>query len=417
VRSLPLRIDDPRPLEVRGEVYMAREDFAALNAAREEAGLDTYANPRNTTAGTLKLLDSRQVAARKLRIFVHGFPSGDVLGFATQSETMEHLRGLGFPVSEDRRVCDTADEVLAFIESWAERRHELPYETDGIVIKVDSFAQQARLGSTSKAPRWALAFKYPAAGQPTLLEEIRIQIGRTGTATPVAVLTPVVVAGSTVSRATLHNLDEVRRKDVRVGDTVIVEKGGDVIPKVTGVVIEKRPKGARTWRFPRKCPVCRTPLVREEGEVAFRCINVACAAQMEGRIEHFAARGAMDIEGLGTKLIEQLVAGELVRDVGDLYSLTFEDLMGLERMGETSSRNLLAALEKSREQPFHRVLFAVGIRHVGAHVARVLARAVGSLDGLRAATVEELEEIHEVGTKVARSVVEFLERPESADLL
>jgi DNA ligase (NAD+) len=416
VRALPLSVEDERPFEVRGEVYMSLADFHALNAEREAADLETYANPRNTTAGTLKLLDSRAVAARKLRMFVHGCPAGPSLGFATHSETMAHLRGLGFPVNEHRRLCAGIDEVLEFVEAWQTRRRELDYETDGIVVKVDSYRQQERLGSTSKAPRWAMAFKYPASGEATRLREIRVQIGRTGIATPVAVLDPVVVAGSTVSRATLHNLDEVRRRDVRVGDTVIVEKGGDVIPKITGVVRELRPAGAKTWRFPRKCPVCGTKLVREEGEVAFRCINVACAAQVEGRIQHFAGRGAMDIEGLGTKLVEQLVAKELVRDVGDLYSLRFEDLVELERMGELSSRNVLAGLEKSKAQPFHRVLHAVGIRHVGAHVARVLAEEVGSLDALERAGKEELQQIHEVGEAVAHSVVEFFAREESREL-
>jgi DNA ligase (NAD+) len=416
VRALPLSVGDMRPFEVRGEVYMGLADFRALNAEREAADLETYANPRNTTAGTLKLLDSRAVAARKLRMFVHGCPTGEALGFGAHSDTLTHLRGLGFPVNEHRRICAGIDEVLEFVEAWRSRRRELDYETDGIVVKLDSYAQQRRLGATSKAPRWAMAFKYPASGEATRLLDIRVQIGRTGIATPVAVLDPVVVAGTTVSRATLHNLDEIRRRDLRVGDTVIVEKGGDVIPKITGVVREKRPAGAKTWRFPRKCPVCRAELVREEGEAAHRCINVACAAQVEGRIQHFAARGAMDVEGLGTKLVEQLVARELVHDVGDLYALRLEDLVELERMGELSSRNLLEGLERSKEQPFHRVLHAVGIRHVGAHVARVLAEAAGSLDALRRAKEDELRQIHEVGEAVARSVVEFFAREESRRL-
>jgi len=415
VRALPLRIEVPRPLEVRGEVYMERPDFAALNAAREAAGLETYANPRNTTAGTLKLLDPRPVAQRKLRVFVYGLVGGESLG--TNSAAMDFLRGLGFPVNANRRVCADVDDVLEFIEGWRERRHELPYETDGMVVKVDSFRHQARLGATSKAPRWAIAYKFPAEGQPTLLEKIRVQIGRTGTATPVAVLAPVVVGGSTVRRATLHNLDEIRRKDIREGDTVIVEKGGDVIPKVARVLMEKRRKGARRWKFPRDCPVCGTALVKEETEVAHRCPNLACPAQLEGRIGHFASRNALDIEGLGDKLIEQLVAKKLVHDVGDLYSLTFEQLVELERMGEQSARNLLGALEESRTRPFHRVLFAVGIRHVGAHVARVLAEAKGSLAALEAATEGELAEIHEVGETVAASVADFLARPESRAVL
>lgn len=415
VRALPLRIDRTEPLEVRGEVYLELDDFAALNRSREEQGLETYANPRNTTAGTLKLLDPKLVAARRLRIFVYGVVGTDE--WATHSAAMDELRGLGFPVNEHRAVLATPDEVLAFIEGWKDRRHELPYETDGMVVKVDARAAQARLGATSKAPRWAIAYKFPAVGQPTLLEAIHVQIGRTGTATPVAQLAPVVVGGSTVRRATLHNLDEIRRKDIRERDTVIVEKGGDVIPKVARVVLEKRPPDSKSWRFPRNCPVCTTKLEKEEEEVARRCPNVRCPAQLTGRLEHFAARGALDIEGLGEKLIEQLVAGGHVHDVGDLYSLDLETLVGLERMGETSARNLLDGLEKSKQQPFHRVLFAIGVRHVGAHVARVLAEAKGSLAALQAASVEELADIHEVGEIVAKSVVDFFARRESREIL
>ena len=417
VRALPLRIADDRDLEVRGEVYMELADFRALNRSREELGLPAYANPRNTTAGTLKLLDPKSVAARRLRLFVYGAANGASLGYETHSETMAALRALGFPVSAEADQFDDIDAVLAFMETWREKRHELPFETDGMVVKVDSYRQQARLGATSKAPRWAVAYKFPAAGQPTLLRAIRVQIGRTGVATPVAELDPVVVGGSTVSRATLHNLEEIRRKDVRVGDTVIVEKGGDVIPKVAAVLLERRPPRSVAWRFPRKCPVCGTALVRDEEEVAHRCVNVACAAQVEGRIEHFASRGAMDIEGLGTKLVEQLVRNELVRDVGDLYSLDFERVKALDRMGQLSTENLFAGLAASKERPFHRVLYAIGIRHVGAHVARVLARAFGSLDALENATPDDLEAVHDVGEKVAKSVVEFFARKESRDLL
>jgi len=416
IRSLPLRIDDDRPLEVRGEVLMERAEFDALNARREAEGLETYANPRNTTAGTLKQLDPRVVATRKLRFFAYQVLAPGALGFEAHSASMAWLDELGFPVSRDRALFDDVDALLDFVESWRERRRGLPYETDGMVIKVDAIRQQERLGATSKAPRWAIAYKFPAAGEPTLLRGIKVQIGRTGIATPVAELDPVLVAGSTVSRATLHNLDEIRRKDLRVGDTVRVEKGGDVIPKVTGVVLEKRPRDARPWRFPTKCPVCSTLLVRDEDEVAYRCVNVACPAQVEGRIEHFAGRGAMDIEGLGTKLIAQLVGKGLVHDVGDLYSLAFDDVLALDRMGELSTRNLLEGLEKSKERAFHRVLYAVGIRHVGAHVARVLADAVGSLEALEQASVESLSEIHEIGATVAASVVEFLGREESRTL-
>jgi DNA ligase (NAD+) len=413
IRALPLRVRENRPFEVRGEVYMLRSDFDDLNARRRDEGLETYANPRNTTAGTLKQLDPKVVAGRRLRLFAYQVVDPGELGFDTHSGSMSWLESLGLPVSGDREVFDDVDGALAWVESWQEKRRGLAYDTDGMVIKVDSIIQQERLGATSKAPRWAIAYKFPAAGEPTRLEDIKVQIGRTGTATPVAVLAPVVVAGSTVSRATLHNLDEIRRKDIRVGDTVFVEKGGDVIPKITGVVLEKRPKGSRRWRFPKRCPVCDTELVRDEDEVAHRCVNVACPAQIEGRIEHFAARGAMDIEGLGTKLIAQLVGKGHVHDVGDLYFLDFEDVLALERMGELSTKNLFEGLTESKARPFHRVLHAVGIRHVGAHVARVLANAVGSLDALEAATCESLTEIHEIGQTVAASIVDFLHRDES----
>jgi DNA ligase (NAD+) len=417
ISSLPLRIDDPRPIEVRGEVYMELADFEKLNAKRRAEDLEPYANPRNTTAGTLKLLDPKIVAERKLRLFCYQVSNHEQLNLGRHSESMDFLRDLGFRVNEHRQVVDDIDQALSLLESWRERRRELPYETDGLVIKVEGFAQQRRLGATGKAPRWAIAYKFPAVGKPTLLRAIRVQIGRTGTATPVADLDPVLVGGSTVARATLHNLEEIRRRDVRVGDTVWVEKGGDVIPKITGFDPAKRPPGAKPFEFPKNCPVCDQPLVRDEEEVAYRCGNVACPAQAEGRLEHFASRGAMDIEGLGTKLIAQLVREELVHDVGDLYSLTFEALVELERMGELSARNLLEGIERSKARPFSRVLYAIGIRHVGVHVARILAEAFGSLDALRAARLEELVRVHEIGEKVAASVVEFFSRPESLRLL
>ena len=417
IRSLPLRVDDGIPFEVRGEVYMTLARFEALNARRRESDLETYVNPRNTTAGTLKLLDSAKVAERGLSLFVYAGVDEDRDRFASHSERLDHLERLGFPVNPHRGVCATLEEVLEVIEKWRDRRHDLGYETDGMVVKVDSLDQQRRLGATTKAPRWAIAYKYPAVGRPTRLERITVQIGRTGTATPVAELAPVFVGGSTVARATLHNLDEVRRKDIRPGDTVVVEKGGDVIPKVARVVLEKRPAGARRWSYPAECPACGTELVREREEVATRCLNLVCPAQVTGRIEHFAARGALDIEGLGTRLVEQLVEKDLVHDVSDLYTLQLDDLVPLEGMAEKSSRNLLAAIEASKEQPFHRVLFALGIRHVGAHVARVLATNVGSMDGLIAADVDTLAAIHEIGGTVARSVTDTLARPGTRALL
>ncbi len=417
IAALPLRVPERRPFEVRGEVYMNRADFDALNAGRAEAGLEAYANPRNTTAGTLKQLDPKLVAARRLQMYCYQLVAPKWDGFGRHSEAMEHLAAIGFRVSPHRRVVGEIDGVLAAVEEWRDRRHDLPFETDGLVVKVDDLAQQTRLGATSKAPRWAIAYKFPAVGRPTLLRAIVVQIGRTGAATPVAELEPVVVGGSTVSRATLHNLEEIRRKDIRVGDTVIVEKGGDVIPKIARVVLERRPPEAEPFEMPAECPVCGTALVRDEEEVATRCVNVACPAQIEGRIEHFASRGAMDVEGLGTKLVAQLVREKLVTDVGDLYALRLEDLAGLERMGEISAKNLLDGLERSKSRPLDRVLFALGIRHVGSHVARVVARAFGSIDALRSAAPEELMRVHEVGDTVAASIAEFFARPESRTLV
>ncbi|MDP6460916.1 MAG: NAD-dependent DNA ligase LigA, partial [Gemmatimonadota bacterium] len=377
VGALPLAIPDRRELEVRGEVYIRRDDFARMNEERVEGGNEPFANPRNTAAGTLKLLDSREVARRPLRLFVYQLAAAESLGFERHSDAMEFLAEHGFPVNTERTLVEGIDAAVDLIGSWRGKREALPYETDGLVVKVDSFRQQARLGATGKAPRWAVAYKFPAAGEQTTLREITVQIGRTGVATPVAELEPVRVGGSTVARATLHNLEEIRRKDIRVGDTVVVEKGGEVIPKVAAVVREKRPPGATPWEFPPDCPACGGALVRDEEEVAFRCDSVRCPAQITGRIDHFASRGAMDIEGLGEKLVAQLVGAGLVHDVGDLYALREEDLAELDRMGEVSARNLVHALTESKGQPFHRVLFAVGVRHVGAHGARVLARESG----------------------------------------
>lgn len=417
IPSLPLRIDDSRRLEVRGEVYMNRADFDRLNDERASRELERYANPRNTTAGTLKQLDPKLVAARTLQIYCYQLVGARDLGFNKHSAAMDFLAAQHFRVSEHRVVVPSVEGIVEQIALWRGKRHQLPFETDGLVIKVDDLTQEERLGFTSKAPRWAIAYKFPAVGKPTLLQGITVQIGRTGVATPVAELDPVEVGGSTVSRATLHNLEEIRRKDIRVGDTVLVEKGGEVIPKVAAVLLEKRPPESVPYEFPAECPVCGAALVRDEEEVATRCVNVACPAQVEGRIEHFAARGAMDIEGLGTKLVAQLVREGLVHDVGDLYALDLEGLVQLERMGELSAKNLLAGIEISKSQPLPRVLFALGIRHVGAHVAEVLARAFGSIEKLQQASLEDLVRVHEIGETVAASVVDFFSRESSRVVL
>ena len=408
IRSIPLRLREPvERCEVRGEVYLTRKNFEAINREREQREEPLFANPRNTAAGSLKIQDPQLVADRNLSFFAHGLltaqPQHD-----RHSESLDRLERLGFPVNPERRRCSSTEEIVAYWHAWDGDRESLSYEIDGIVVKLDALAQQARLGATAKSPRWAFAFKFSAERVRTRLLKIALQVGRTGVVTPVAELEPVLLAGSTVSRATLHNAEELERKDIREGDTVVLEKGGDVIPKVVSVVESERPADARPFAFPKTCPVCGANLVKDESEVAIRCLNSACAAQLKGRIRHFASRTAMDIEGLGHALVDQLVERELIRDAGDLYSLDEERVAELERMAETSARNLMNGLERSKARPFHNVLFALGIRHVGATVARTLADHFGSIDRLREASAEEIEAIHEIGDAIAESVDAFL---------
>jgi len=411
VRSIPLRLRrELAYCEVKGEVYLSRKEFENVNAGREEAGEALFANPRNAAAGSLKLQDPRQVAERGLSFFAWWLRiPGDDPG--TQAESLEVLQKLGLPVNPNHRLCPSLEEVTAFYRGWEERREALPYDIDGVVVKVNRLDQQERMGATSKSPRSAIAYKFRAHQAVTVLRDILLQVGRTGAVTPVAVLEPVPLAGSTIGRATLHNRDEIVRKDIRPGDTVVIEKGGDVIPKVVEVKLEQRPPGSTPYVFPDACPVCGSSLVQDEEEVAVRCGNVGCPAQVKRRIQHFASRNAMDIEHLGPAVVDQLVEEGLVRDFGDLYALTVEDLVPLERMGDKSAENLIQAIVGSKEQPFERVLFALGIRHVGANVARLLAGAFGSLDRLGAAGEEELEAVEEIGPMIARSVVAFFENP------
>lgn len=408
IRSIPLRLREPvERCEVRGEVYLTRENFEAINREREQREEPLFANPRNTAAGSLKIQDPQLVADRNLNFFAHGLltpqPQND-----RHSESLDRLEKLGFSVNPERRHCSSTDDIVAYWRKWDGDRESLSYEIDGIVVKLDALAQQARLGATAKSPRWAFAFKFSAERVRTRLLKIALQVGRTGVVTPVAELEPVLLAGSTVSRATLHNAEELERKDIREGDTVVLEKGGDVIPKVVAVVESERPADARPFAFPKTCPVCGANLVKDESEVAIRCLNSGCAAQLKGRIRHFASRTAMDIEGLGHALVDQLVERELIRDAGDLYSLDVEKVAELERMAETSARNLVNGLERSKARPFHNVLFALGIRHVGATVARTLADHFGSIDELGKASAEEIEAIHEIGGAIADSVNAFL---------
>ncbi len=393
--------------EIRGEVYLDHNTFDAINVLREKNEENPFANPRNATSGSLKLQDAQQVAERRLSFFAYSFRS-PAIQLPTHGENLSYLERLGLPVNANRALCDNIDDIIAQAREWQEKRPDLPYDIDGIVIKVNSIAQQNKLGATSKSPRWAISYKYSAEQAETVLKRITLQVGRTGVITPVANLKPVQLAGTTVSRATLHNAEELERKDIREGDTVILEKGGDVIPKVVRVVTAKRAKDAIAFEFPTNCPVCKAPLTEDETEVAIRCENSQCPAQLKGNIRHFASRTAMDIEGLGIALVEQLVDNELVRDVGDLYNLKLEQLAGLERMAEKSAQNVLNALEASKQQPFHRVLFALGIRHIGTTVARALSDNFHSIDRLRDTPPEEIEAVHEIGAAIAESIHAYL---------
>jgi DNA ligase (NAD+) len=420
IRQVPLVLrgeDVPARLEVRGEVYLPRSRFEAINRERGEADEEPFANPRNAAAGTMKHLDARVVARRGLEVFLYMIANARDAGVRGQWEALERMRAWGLRTNPTSRRCTGLEEVLAFCHEWADRRESLEYEIDGVVVKVDDFALQEDLGFTSKFPRWAIAFKYPAAQAATVVRAIEVQVGRTGKLTPVAILDPASLGGATVSRATLHNEEEIARKDVRVGDTVLIERGGEVIPKVVRVLDEKRPPGTSPWTPPEQCPVCGTPVVKPEGEVDRRCPNVSCPAQIEEGLKHFARRDAMDVEGLGDALVHQLVENGLVRDFADLYRLRLEDLVGLERMAEKSARNLLGQLEKSRSRELRQLLFGLGIRHVGERAAMLLARHFRSLDALAAAPVDEIVALYEIGPTVARSVHDWFRDPANRRLV
>ena len=408
IRSIPIRLrGGMRSCEVRGEVYLTHEAFATINRDREDREEPLFANPRNSAAGTLKLQDPKAVAKRNLSFFAYSLRGNEV---TTDShfDRLELLSECGFAVNPERRRLHDAAEIIAYWSEYDEKRGSLPYDIDGIVVKLDSQRLQEELGATSKAPRWAIAFKFSAEQVETTLEKIGLQVGRTGTVTPVAHLTPILVAGTTVARATLHNFEEVARKDIREGDTVIIEKGGDIIPKVVSVVDGRRPKDTRPYALPTHCPACKQPLVSDEAEVAIRCANVSCPAQLKGNIRHFASRTAMDIEGLGTVLVDQLVEASLIADAGDLYSLSVDQLSSLERMGTKSAENVVEAIARSRSQPLSRLLFGLGVRHIGVTVARSLASAFGSIDALREASEEELLEVDEIGPTIVQSLKDHL---------
>ena len=409
----------PDTLEVRGEIYLPKETFARINAERDEQGLPTFANPRNAAAGTLKQLDPNIVAERKLSAVFYGY--GKVEPESALPERMEEffgqLKAWGLPVNPRHWLALNAGEVMEAIRELGEIRRDFAFETDGAVIKVDRIAQHARLGSTSKAPRWAIAYKYEPERAKTRLLDITIQVGRSGVLTPVAELEPVLVAGSTVSRATLHNEEEIARKDLRIGDRLLVEKAGDVIPAVVAILTADRDGSEKVFHMPKHCPVCHAPVSRTEGEVAVRCANPGCAAQVRRRIEYFASRSSMDIAGLGEAVVAQLCEAGLLHDVAGLYDLRAEQLLPLERMGEKSVTNLLAAIEASKQQPLWRLLAALGIPHVGVTVSRTLASSFGTIDRLSAASAEELCAVEEIGEIMASAIHGWFRDPEVAKLL
>lgn len=407
IRSIPLRLKIHSKLsnvEVRGEAYLSRREFERINQEREEQGTPRFANPRNAAAGTLRQLDPRVVAGRKLDLFAYDLLAETRKPFATHQEALGWLAEAGFRVNEHHALCKSIDEVIGFCNRMEQMRDELDYEIDGVVVKVNSTGLQEEFGFTSKAPRWAIAYKYPARQVTTQVESIVVQVGRTGALTPVANLTPVQVAGTIVSRATLHNLDEIKRLDVRIGDWVLIEKSGEIIPKVLKVVESKRSGAEKPFRVPKRCPVCGGLVSRPEGEVVARCVAADCSAQLKARLLHYASRRAMRIEGLGEALAEQLTAGKLVHDVADLYKLRLEDVASLERRAEKSAANLLAQIEASKERDLPPLIFGLGIRHVGERTAGILARNFRSLERLARASVEELDAIHEIGLTVAESV-------------
>ena len=416
IRSIPLSIPETTPLEARGEVFYPKKAFEKVNAGREEEGLPLFANPRNAAAGTMKLLDSRVAARRGLEALLYAIAEASPLP-ASQAEALERLRGLGFRVNPHSRRCASFDEVRAFVEEWREKRRGLEFETDGVVIKVDDRALQERLGSTAKSPRWALAFKYPPEEKTTTVEDITVQVGRTGVLTPVAHLSPVQLAGTTVKRATLHNYEDLSRKDVRVGDTVLVEKGGDVIPKVVRVLLEKRPSDSVPFAMPANCPVCGDPVVREPGEVATRCVNPSCPAVVAEALRHFCSRHAMNIEGLGDKLVDQLIGAGLLTDVASIYDLSMEDLVALERWGEKSASNLLGQIEKSKRNDLSRLVLALGLRHVGDKAARTLSERFRTLDALADASEEDLQTAEEIGPTTAAAVAAYFRHPRHRELV
>ncbi len=418
VKSIPMFIENaPEYLEVRGEVYMPKKSFARLNEEKEENGEQVFANPRNAAAGSLRQLDSKITAKRNLDVFIFNIQRIEGMNPVTHREGLDWLESAGFRVSPTREVVHGIEDAYKVVERIGEERSGLPFDIDGAVVKVNNLEMREILGSTSKVPKWAIAYKFPAERQETTLEDIVLQVGRTGVITPNAVLTPVRVAGSVISRATLHNEDYIRDRDMRIGDRVLIQKAGDIIPEVAKVLVEKRTGAERIFEMPKVCPACGEPLFREEGEAALRCVSTNCPAQRIRSIIHFVSRGAMDIEGLGESVVEQLVGEGLINDTADLYYLKYEDLLNLERFADKSARNLIEAIDKSRANPLDRLLCGLGIRLIGARGAKAIAEHFGSMESVMKATKEELTEVEDVGEKMAESAVHYFSEPKTVELI
>lgn len=417
VKSIPLRISQTEKLEVRGEAFMPQKSFLALNEAKAQKGEEPFANPRNAAAGSLRQLDPRIAASRNLDIFLYGVGQWEAGTLASHSERLEYMQKLGFKTNPEWRKASDIEEVIEYVNGWVEKRAALSYEIDGIVIKVDNIALQEQLGYTAKSPRWAIAYKFPAEEAVTTLRDIELSVGRTGAITPTAILDPVKVAGTTVRRASLHNEDLIVEKDIRIHDKVVIKKAGDIIPEVVRVVAEQRTGEEKLFKMPEHCPACGSDLVRLEGEVALRCINPNCPAQLTEGLIHFVSRPAMNIDGLGEKVIEQLYRENLVHIIADIYKLRREDLLKLERMGEKSVDNLLQAIENSKSNSLERLLFGLGIRYVGSKAARTLAEYFETIDNLMRASFEDLVAVNEIGDKMAESVVRFFTREEVIELI
>ncbi|GAB6170978.1 NAD-dependent DNA ligase LigA [Paradesulfitobacterium aromaticivorans] len=418
IPTIPLRLKETvLRLDVRGEGYMPKASFAKLNQEREEEGQPTFANPRNAAAGSLRQLNSRISAQRKLDYFTYQMLGAEEPEVRSQTDVLAYLKQQGFPVNPEYKVFQNIEELISYCEGMAEARHRFPYDIDGLVIKVNDLAQQRELGFTAKSPRWAIAYKFPAEQVETVVEDIIVRVGRTGVLTPTAVLIPVPVAGSTVSRATLHNMDNIRDKDVRIGDHVILHKAGDVIPEIVRTLPEKRSGREKVFDMPERCPECSSPVVREEGEAAHRCTSITCPAQQREAVIHFVARDAMNIDGLGPAVIQQLLEAGVIKDAADLYALKFEDIIDLERMGKKSAENLLQAIADSKERGLAPLIFALGIRHVGEKAGKILAKKFGSMERLQEATADELQGIPDIGPAMAESIAHFFRQESTKDFL